>query len=209
MRKDELRSLIINNIPRFEEKERFHPRYIDSVIEKVLAEYYNIIFLRDPLELQRYTKEFGYTTALAVSLEAATGLYYTSYPSVSIIPVPDKASGVRRVSAPIQGGITFYPMDSREQDLIMAGSYVNSITQKIGYSVRRTRIEYYNMSAAVIASGVRVDLLIPFSNYTDSDTVLVPEIVTQEGKGFIDRCVELLSKIPPVELQENTKEEGK
>jgi hypothetical protein len=210
MIKSEIRSLIVNNLPRFEEKERWHPRYVDAIIEKVLTEYYNIIFLRNPLELQRYTKEFGYTTALPVILEASTGLYCTNYPvGISIIPIPDKASGIRRLSTPTQGGGLFYPMDSRELDLIMNGTYVDSISEKIGYIARRTRIEYYNMSAAVIASGVRADILIPFSNYADSDTVLVPEIVTQEGKGFIDRCVELLSKIPIVELNENSKEENK
>jgi len=210
MRKDEIRSLVVNQLERFQEKEKYHPRVIDAVVEKVLSEYYNIIFLRNPLELARYTKEFGYTTPLTVSLEAATGVYYTNYPTgISIVPIADKASGVRRLSTPVQSGASFYPMDSREHDLIMSGSFVDTITTKIGYIPRRTRIEYYNMNATVIASGVRADILIPFSNYLDSDTVLVPEIVTSEGKGFIDRVVELLSKIPPVDLNENSKEEVK
>jgi hypothetical protein len=208
MIKSEIRSLIKNQLPRFEEKERLHDRVIDAIVEKVLAEFYNIIFLRNPLELARYTKEFGYTVPLPLVLEGATGIYYTSYPTgVSIVPVPDKASGVRRVSTPTQSGASFYPMDSREHDLIMSGSYVSQITAKIGYIPRRTRIEYFNPTVAVIASGVRADLLIPFSCYADTDTVLVPEIVDQEGKGFIDKVVGLLSKIPPVDLIENTKEE--
>ncbi len=210
MLKKEIRSLIINQLERFQEKEKYHQRVVDSVIEKVLAEYYNIIFLRNPLELARYTKEFGYTTALPLVLEAATGIYYTTYPTgISIIPIPDKASGVRRLSTPTQSGASFYPIDSREHDLIMSGTYVDSISVKIGYTPRRTRIEYYKPTAAVIASGVRADILIPFSNYADDDVVLVPEIVSQDGLGFIDRCVTLLSKIPPVELMENTKEEAK
>lgn len=208
MIKEEVRSLIWNLTKKYDSNLVFHQRFIDAAIEKVLAEFYNIVYLRSPLELARYTKEFGYTTAITVALEGATGLYYSNYPTgVSIVPVPDKASGVRRISTPTQGGATFYPMDSREMDLILSGSYVHTLRNKIGYVPRRTRIEYYNMTAAVAATGVRADLLIPFSNYADTDTVLVPEIVDGEGNGFVERVMKELSHIQPVSLVENPKEE--
>lgn len=206
MRKDELRSTIWNNLPKYEELERFHPRVIDAYIEKALAEYYNLVYLRNPLELQRYTREFGYTVPIAVAYEAATHLYYSLYPTgYSIIPIPDKASGVRRISTIVQGGLTFVPMDARELDLVQSGNYVNVVTDKIGYVVTRLRIEYYNITAAVIASGVRIDLLIPFSQYADDDVILVPEIVNDEGKGLVDRVLQMFEKTPPAELVENTK----
>ena len=208
MIKEEVRSLIWNLTKKYDSNLVFHQRFIDAAIEKVLAEFYNIVYLRSPLELARYTKEFGYTTAITVALEGATNLYYSNYPTgVSIVPVPDKASGVRRISTPTQGGATFYPMDSREMDLILSGSYVHTLRNKIGYVPRRTRIEYYNMTAAVAATGVRADLLIPFSNYADTDTVLVPEIVDGEGNGFVERVMKELSHIQPVSLVENPKEE--
>ena len=80
MIKSEIRSLIKNLLPRFEEIERHHDKVIDAAIEKALAEFYNLVFLRSPLELERYTKQFGYTTALPLVLEAGTGLYYINYP---------------------------------------------------------------------------------------------------------------------------------
>jgi hypothetical protein len=212
MIKSEIRSLIFNNLPKYEEILRFHPRVIDAVIEKALAEYYNLIFLRDPLELARYTKEFGYTVPIAVAYEGATHLYYSLYPyltgnsgdRVSIIPIPDKSSGVRRISTIIQGGLTFYPMDARELDLVFGGHYVAGVTAKIGYVPRRTRVEYYDPNGVVtITTTVRMDLLIPFSNYLDTDTVLVPEIVNDQGLGFIDRVIQMFEKTPPVELVEN------
>jgi hypothetical protein len=217
MIKQEIRSLVKNLLPKYKEIELFHDEVIDAGIEKALAEFYNIIFLRSPHELSRYTKEFGYTTALTLSLEAGTGLYYTEYPfmadgvtRVSTIPIPDRASGVRRVSTIVQGGVSFYPMDSREMDLIMAGSYTDYVTSKFGYCPRRTRIEFYNLSAAIIASGVRADLLIPFSKYEETDTVLVPELTGDQGTGFTDRVLQILSAIKPVELFENKSfEEGK
>jgi len=217
MIKSEIRSIIRNLLPKYEEIERFHDKIIDAAIEKALAEFYNIVFLRSPLELALYTKQFGYTTPLAVVQEAGTTLYYTEYPfmadgvtRVSTIPVPDKASGVRRISAIAQGGVSFYPMDAREMDLIMAGSYTDYVTSKFGYCARRTRIEYYNLSAAIIAAGVRCDLLIPFSKYEETDTVLVPELTGDDGAGFTDRVLKILSNVRPTELYENKQfEEGK
>ena len=211
MTKEEIRSLIINLVPKYEEILRFHPRLIDAAIEKCLAEFYNIIFLRNPLELERYTKQFGYTTPITIPLEAGTNLRYASYPSsVSIIPIPDKASGVRRISTIAQGGVSFYPIDAREMDLLGEGCFTDTITDKIGYCPRRTRVEFYNMSAAVIAAGCRMDLLIPFSQYEDTDVVHLPELVTSEGKGFTDRVLQILESVKPVELNENKQlEEGK
>ena len=216
MRKDELRSLIKNLVPKYEEVERFHPRFIDAAIEKALAEFYNLVFLRSPHELQRYTKEFNYTVANLPVLEASTALYYVNYPLLtdgvsraSIIPIPDKASGVRRISTMTQGGLSFLPMDAREMDLIMSGSYVDYTSAKIGYVPRRTRVEFYGMTAAVIAAGLRMDLLIPFSQYDDSDTVLVPELVSDEGAGFTDRVLQILEGVKPVELNENKSLEDK
>jgi len=210
MIKSELRSLIINLLPKYEEILRFHPRVVDAAIEKALAEFYNLIFLRNPLELERYTKGFGYTAAIPIALEAGTALRYANYPlmadgvtNVTTIPIPDKASGVRRVSTIAQGGITFYPIDAREMDLLGAGCYVNSITAKTGYCARRTRVEFYNATAAIIAAGCRMDLLIPFSKYEETDTVLVPELVSDEGMGFTDRVLKILESVKPVELLEN------
>ena len=207
MRKDEIRSQIKNFLPRFEETKRFHDRVLDAAIEKALAEFYNIIFLRNPHELERYTKTFGYVTALTVLYEGTTHLYYTNYPA-SVIPIPDKASGVRRVSNIIQGSAAFYPMDSREYDLVLNGSYVDTISSKIGYIPRRTRVEYYDPTGTLTTSSlVRMDILIPFSQYDADDTVLVPEIVNEQGLGFTDRVLQMFEKMPPVDLVENTKAE--
>ena len=130
--------------------------------------------------------------------------------NVTTIPVPDKASGVRRISTMTQGGISFYPMDAREMDLIINRSYTDYVTSRIGYVPRRTRIEFYNPSVAVLAAGVRVDLLIPFSKYEETDVVLVPELTGDQGEGFTDRVLKILEGIPPVELNENKSlEEGK
>jgi hypothetical protein len=217
MIKSEIRSLIKNLVPKYEEVERFHDRVIDAAIEKALAEFYNLVFLRNPQELERYTKQFAYTSTILLTLEAASQIYYANYPfmadgvtRVSIIPLPDKASGVRRIHPIMQTGITFYPIDAREMDLLLAGSYANTVSDKIGYIPRRTRVEFYNPSTSVITNGCRMDMLIPFSKYEETDDVLVPELVSDEGTGFVDRVLQLLGNVKPVELFENKQlEEGK
>jgi hypothetical protein len=208
MRKDEIRSLVINTLPKYDKVAKFHPRFLDSCIEKVINNLYTESFVNDKLSLQKYTKQYGYTTPLTVSLEASTNLYYTTLPAM-IVPIDDKASGVRRISTITQGGFTFFPMDARELDFMLSGSYVNTVTSKIGYLVNQTRIEYFNMSAAIVAQGVRADLLVPFSVYDDSDTVLIPETTDKNGIPFVDMVIRVLMSLPPVDMvddNENAKQ---
>ena len=205
MIKNEIISTVWNRLQRFDKTAKFHPLVISAECEAVLNQMYNEVFLMSPLSLQRFVKGYGYTTALAISTEASTGIYYTTLPE-KIVYIPDRASGVRRVAPYTQVGTTrFYPMDQREWDLVMSGSYANYVkdNEKIGYIVTPTRVEYYGMTGTIITSGVRMDCLIPFSEYTDMDVILYPEHVTQEGMGFIDRVVQRLSDKPLVDLIDN------
>jgi hypothetical protein len=202
MRKDEIRSLVINTLPKYDKVAKYHPRFIDASIEKVINILYTESFANDKLSLQKYTKQYGYTVPLTVSLEASTNLYYTTLPAM-IVPIDDDASGVRRISTIAQGGFTFFPMDARGHDFIRSGSYVNTVTTKIGYSVNQTRIEYFNMSAAIVAQGVRADILVPFSVYADSDTVLIPETTDKNGIPFVDMVIRVLMSLPPTDMLDN------
>ena len=205
MQKQELRSLIKNLLPAIDKVNKWHPNVIDAAIERVLIEMYNELFAENPLALQRFTKQYGYGTALGVSLEGATGLYYTTLPA-KIVPFRDKASGVRRISTKVQGGLTFFPIDPREMDLILSGSNVDTITTKIGYVVNSERVEYYNMSGTVQTDGVRMDLIVPFSVYDDDDEVLVPETRNEKGTTFTDRVLAILGVVQPKDLKDDNAE---
>jgi cell division protein FtsI/penicillin-binding protein 2 len=202
MRKDEIRSLVKNSLPKLDKVAKFHDRFIDASVEKVINQLYAESFANDKLSLQKYIKQYGYTVPLTVSLEASTNIYYTTLPAM-IVPIDDKASGVRRISTIAQGGFTFFPMDAREHDFMRSGSYVNTVTSKIGYLVNQTRIEYFNMSAAIVAQGVRADLLVPFSVYDDSDTVLIPETTDKNGIPFVDMVIRVLMSLPPTDMLDN------
>ena len=202
MIKSEIRSLIVNLLPKLDKTGKYHPRFIDAAIEKVINEMYNNVYKRNPLELMRYTEGYGYTTALPVLSEASTGIYYTTLPS-AIVPFPDKASGVRRVSTMVQGGMKFFPIDKREIELLLDNSNVNYVTSKIGYLVTPDRVEFYNLSGAVLGAGVRMDLIIPFSSYSDTDVVLLPEEVDPQGQTFVDKVLKTLSVIQPMDAVDN------
>ena len=203
MIKQEIRSLVVNYLSKYIEVEKYHPRFIDAAIETVRNQMLWELFAVNPLAIQRFVKRYGYTTPIAVAYEAATHLYYSTLPA-QIVPFMDKASGIRRISTIIQGSISFLPMDSREMDLVMGGTYVDAVTSRIGYVVT-DRVEYYNISAAVVAAGVRMDCIVPFSVYTDNETVLLPEFKDQQDNAFEDRVLKNLREIPNMELLENTK----
>jgi hypothetical protein len=200
MQKAEIRSLIKNSLLRLDRTNRWHDNYIDAAIEKTLARLYEEVWRINPNNLQRYTLGFGYTTPISVLTENTTGIKYSTLPT-SIIPIQDKASGVRRISTMTQGMVMFLPMDFREMDLVADGSYFDTITSKIGYAVNQTRVEYYNMSVVVEAAGVRMDLIIPFSKYSETDEVKIPEINDlKNDETFVDKVMKILMFAPPPDL---------
>lgn len=200
MTKAEIRSLIKNLLPKFSQGSEYHNEVIDRAIEKVINHLYYETFLKNPLALQRYTKRYGTTTTIAVTLDAIAGIYYSNYPTgVNPVPMPDRASGVRRITQRAQGGIKFYPMDIREMELVMNGSYFDTITSKIGYVITQDRIEYYGMTAPIAAIGVRMDILCPFSDYGDTEQVNIPEMPDSQGQIFTDMVLKVLGVIVPQE----------
>jgi hypothetical protein len=100
----------------------------------------------------------------------------------------------------------FFPMDQREWDLALNGLYINYVKDRIGYIVTPTRVEYYGMTGEIITSGVRMDLIIPFSEYEDTDVVLYPEHTIEGGGGFLDRVIARLIDKPLVDLADDNKD---
>jgi hypothetical protein len=210
MIKQEIRSLVRNTLPKIDKSNRYHDVYIDAVIEKAIANLYEEVWRMNPVNLQRYVKQYGYAVPIVVNVEAVTGVRYSTLPE-SIVPFQDKGSGVRRISTALQGALKFIPMDAREQDLLANGAFFNSASTLIGYGVNQTRIEYYGMSAAIQATGVRMDLIIPFSKYAETDEVKIPEIAdTRTGETFIDKVMKILGVVQAVDLKDdNSPQEGK
>ena len=205
MIKKEIVSTVWNRLKKYDSSANYHNRVIQAECEVVLNQMYNEVAGASPLSLMRFVKGCGYDTPLEILSEPSTGIYYSDLPE-NIVPIMDKASGVRRVAPATQTGGKFYPMDQREWDLMMNNSFVSKVKNKIGYCVTSTRVEYYGMTGDIITSGVRMDLLIPFSEYLDTDVILVPEHKDGNGMGFIDRVVASFKDKPPIDLIDDNKE---
>ncbi len=205
MQKREILSLFKNLLPRYDKTARFHPAIVAAAVEKVLSEMYQEVWQRNPTDLLSFTKGYGYSTTLPVVYENSTGIYYTTLP-IAPIPIPDNASGVRRINTKVRSGFSFFATNKAEVDNLESGSLANTVTVKTGYIVTPTRVEYYNISGTAINDGVRMDLLIKFSNYADTDEVMIPETVDAQGNTFIPRVLAILGVIPPVDLKDNNAE---
>lgn len=199
--KREIRSLIKNLLPAIDKVNKYHPSVIDRAIERVLIEMYQELFAVDVHALMRFTKGYGYNIPIAVNLRTSTGTYYSTLPA-KIISFRDKASGVRRISSPISTGFTFVPVDAREVDLLMGGSNTNTVTSKVGYLVTHTEVEYYKRPTGL--SWVKMDLIIPFSQYEETDTVLIPESTPgRQEATFIERVLAILGVIQPKDQKDD------
>jgi hypothetical protein len=207
MIKREIVSYVKSFTPREDATQRFHVRILEAVIERVLLEMYTDLYQKNPNLLDLYTKTYGVPTAIAISLEATSGIYYSTIP-VKIVNLQCISSGVRHIYTVVQSGNVFVPMDAREADLIY-NTDVATVTSKIGYRVRQdTKVEYYNTSASIRSAGVRMDLLIPFSVYGDNDVVNIPELSEKEGGTFIQRVLKELQVIPPADLDDSNNNEA-
>lgn len=201
MIKKEITSLVKNHLQKLN-KGNYHERVIIAEIEKVINEMYHQLYKTNPRLLDNYTKTYGADTAIVINQEANSTIYYSTLPA-NIVNLPTKSSGVLHIYPKAQTGNVFVPMDAREADIVF-GTDLAVVTNRIGYRVRQdTRVDYWNMTPAILATGVRLDLLIPFSVYADTDVVNIPEFGEKEGGSFLQRVLMALSAIPPLDLADN------
>lgn len=216
MQKNEIRALIFNVLPKYAQGSEYHKEVVDRAIEKAINQLYTETFLRDPLSINRYVKRFGTVTAIAVSQDAVAGIYYVPYTALGTdpmgdhimpVPLPDSASGVRRIMTVAQStGVKFFPISQVEMDLMAGSSFTKTVTDKIWYVTTQDRVEFYGMTSAIATAGVRMDVLIGFSDYSETDDILIPEnpsITTSgqksESATFTDLVLGILGIIRPQE----------
>lgn len=203
MTKEEIRSLVKNYLPKNDKTNKYHSNIIDATIERAFNQAFSDIFFKRPMELDNYTVELGGDgTAITVTSDTDTLVNYSDL-SVAYVPLPDKASGVRHVFTEETGGVGFYPMSETEFDLMSRGVLSANVTNKIGYVVRPTRVEYYGMDATTKAAGVRMHVLQLFREYSDTDTVNMP---FGRDIDLIKAVLELMGVVPPVDLKDDNAE---
>ena len=190
MTKAELRSLVKNALLKIDNTNKYHNNVIDHSIEHAMNQIYGDLFRNNPSDLDDYTKSYGDDESpIAITLDSGTGYYYSTLPK-PIVPIGDKASGVRHIrgyGTPVAGSYTrqdynFVPMTRKELDLISdtyTGEYDGLSFGTIGYVVRRDKVQYYGLDATthliiIDTGGVGMDLLVPFTAFDDTDIVMLP-----------------------------------
>ena len=175
----------------------FEAKQIGKVGDQKLAYYigqvYNsalvAIFTRNLTNFDPYTKEYQ---SVAISQDGNTNVYYSTLPS-PIIMIPRKAgNGIMRISGMTSNSIEFVPMTNNMLQTI-EGLEVDDVDDVVGYVFKNGRIEYQGMTATIAAGIVKMELIIPFEEYEDTDYVQIP---TGSNEIIIQGVVQLLVGTP-------------
>ena len=208
MTKGEMRSSVKGAMRRIDKTAKFHDELIDKAIEASVNQFLYDIYRKDPRDLDIYTKEYGTEVALAVTENESTEEYYTNLPA-PYMALPEKNSGVRYVVGHDRDHRMLYPMSNREM-LLARTSYVGSTTAEDGdpftrsfYAVQGQKLIYFQVNSDLVAAGVRVGIVVPFSAYADSEEINVP--FGQDDKVFISVMQKLMQQ-QPIDQRDNNKD---
>lgn len=199
MIKKELISLVKNLLPKEDKTNKYHTEVIATAMGIVYANMLNDVFNQDPKELDNFVKVY---TGQAVLVDANTLVAYSTLP-VAYIPFRDKASGVRKIYAYSDGSMKrFYPMDSRESDLALSGSYFHSVGTRYGYVVKASRVEYFNMveDGSARFTPVIMEVVPQFTALADDDNVIIPQ---GRENALLAGTLEIMGVVPPVDLKDD------
>lgn len=198
MTKQEVINHIQSLLQREDETRKYHENVVAASVERVFNQFFYTLATKSERELDDYTTSYGAPTPLTVTEDANTTIYYTTLPN-QFVPLPGKRSGVRAVMTAEQGETAFFPMTNKEFNLA-PNTLMGQITTRIGYIVRGSKVEYYNMNATVAAAGVRMDLIVPFTDLALTDEVKYPYGFDTD---IVNTVLELSRGIPPVDLKDN------
>ena len=146
---------------------RYRDRTIALHIEQAINTVLGQVFNKDPNQWDLFSKSYEADVV-------GTTNPYSLLPE-AIIQTPDLAKGVRRIYA---GSLTesstqfvFVPIPAFGHQLFSEVG-LDNIDDSIGYEVRHDRVKYFNMQYPI--TKVTMDLVIPFSKWSDSDDFPIP-----------------------------------
>ena len=159
--------------------------YVGRVYNSILAEVLTKGFSNtDP-----YVKEY---TGMAISQDGTTNTYYSTLPE-KIISIPRRSgNGVVSIRGTQSESIEFAPM-TNNMFRIIDGLDVDEVDDVIGYVYKNGKVEYKGMTTTVASGTVKMELIIPFESYDDTDEINIP---TGMDEVLIRRAVDLIMGIP-------------
>ena len=175
--------------------------YIDAAFRDVVFEVYKT----NTQGLSLYTRTYD---GIAVVQDGTTDVFTSILPAATI-QLSGVASGIRRISLDSGVNLEFVPVDAEiaESISMLDVSDVN-INNVVGYYPRDNKlVEYLNFPAGYAAETLRMDLVIPFTEYGSDDEVSLP---SGQNLNLITAVVKLLTGRSEVDLlnDNTTKTEG-
>jgi len=173
--------------------------YISVSYQDMLYE----MFKKNTEGLSLYVKTFKDVT---VSQDTDTEVWSAEI-SASIMQLPGTASAIRRISTNKGKTLEFVPVDAEIAEAIgmLDVSDVN-INSCIGYCLRNNNlIEFINFPASLSATKLRIDALISFSSYADTDEVY---LASGQANVLLQGVIGLLTGRKTVDLVNDNAEEN-
>ena len=199
MTKAFIRSTIKNLLRKIDATNKYHDTLIDHVLEEVINSVYYEIHAQTPKALGQYTKRY---TAQTISAGGTASRYYHTL-TATLVPLPDKRGGVRSIVASADTDVYFVPVTDQELMLMEEGTIDEIVTTSpivVYYIVHPTLIEFKNMTSAIAAGTLTLDLLVAFTSLADTDQVPLPYGKNAE---IVKMALEMLGVVPPVDLTDN------
>lgn len=190
--------LIKTRCKRLDKTGQFHDKYIEGMCDMVwqsLAYQFYESAIVDP---KMYSKNYD---SVAVSIDS-NGNYYSTLPEV-ILNLPRTNSGILRINKNANKEFEFVPISERHFTF-MQSQEVYQIGTKIFYYNDKD-IVYFgdSMTALIAASGVDMQLCIPFSKFGLDEELPIP---ANQGAPFISSVIELIIGTPLVDLRNTNSE---
>jgi len=142
--------------------------------------------------------EFDFVTKayydVDVTLDATTERYSSDLPA-PILQVQGLTDGVRNINTVKGTEFSFFPITEDEWELYR-GTLADTINTKIGYMVKRNEVWYYNFNTTI--SKVRMELVVPFSEFSNTDEVPLP---AGKDQTLVQGVIDLLTQTVPKELK--------
>ncbi len=208
MTKADMRAAVKGGLRKIDSTARYHDRIIDQAIEHSMNQFLYDVYRKDYRDLDQYIREYGSEVALEVEENVSTEDYYTDLPCGYVV-FPDKQSGVRYVIGHNADKTMLYPMSTTEK-MMADRTYIGSSLAEDGdpftrsfYIVRGNKIIYYNTNSDLRHAGVRVGIVLPFSEYADEDEVNIP--FGQDDKIFVS-VLQKMAQVPPANLEDKNKD---
>jgi hypothetical protein len=194
MTKRELIYMVLNIVDPSNSSHRFHPKQVEYAINAAYNQYVQSIpnYLYDEHEF--WVREY---TGQVTVLDATRDLYYLTLPA-ALVPMKPPSEAVRHIAGDSGlSGMDYIPCTETVWEL-MDGLFSHDTSGgTTAYIVRYDKIWFSDEMS--VATTVRLVLAVPFSEFTDNETINMPS----GDVDIIQTAIQILMNTQPMDQKNN------